>query len=288
MTSSETVTTAAHPWIEAAPAPVERRLFAVTPRLAEVVRVVTVTPRMVRVTLAGDFSELLGGAPTDHVKVFFPAPGDELPVMPQVGPNGLIPPPPGTPRTFRDYTLRRVDRAAGEIDIDMVLHAGGLGSTWAAAAAPGMKVGVLGPRGSEVVDATLDWLVLAGDETALPAIGRWLSELPAGVSVRAVIEVADAGEEPELPSAADVDLVWLHRDGIPAGESTLLADALAGFEFEFPTGRGFVWVAGEAGALKPVRRMLRSHPALDSRCIDVDGYWRRGVVNHDHHAASGD
>ena len=63
----------------------------------------------------------------------------------------------------------------------------------------------------------------------------------------------------------------------------MLADALADFEFEFPTGRGFVWVAGEATCLKPVRRMLRNHPALDSRCVDVDGYWRRGVVNHDHH-----
>ncbi|MDL5159531.1 siderophore-interacting protein [Actinomycetospora termitidis] len=283
MTSSET---AVHPWIESAPAPVERELYAVTPRLAEVVRVVPLTPRMTRVTLSGDFSELLGRAPTDHVKVFFPPAGEELPVMPQVGPNGLIPPPPGSPRLFRDYTLRRVDRAGGEIDIDMVLHAGGLGSTWAAAAAPGMKVGVLGPRGSEVVDPALDWLVLAGDETALPAIGRWLAELPSAVSVRVVVEVAGPEEEQTLPCSADVDLVWLHRNGIPAGESTLLADALAGFEFEFPTGRGFVWVAGEAVSLKPVRRMLRNHPALDAACVDVDGYWRRGVVNHDHHAAS--
>jgi NADPH-dependent ferric siderophore reductase len=281
MTSSEAV----HPWIEAAPAPVERQLYAVTPRLAEVARVVALTPRMVRVTLRGDFSELAGCAPTDHVKVFFPPEGEQLPVMPQVGPNGLVPPPPGSPRLFRDYTLRRVDRAHGEIDLDMVLHAGGLGSTWAAAAAPGMQVGVLGPRGSELVEETLDWLVLAGDETALPAIGRWLAEVPAATAVRAVIEVADAGEEQDLRCAADVDLRWLHRDGVPAGESTLLADALAGFEFEFPTGRGFVWVAGEAVSLKPVRRMLRNHPALDAACVDVDGYWRRGVVNHDHHAA---
>jgi NADPH-dependent ferric siderophore reductase len=270
----------AHPWIEAAPALVERRLYDVTPRLAEVLRVVTLTPRMVRVTLGGDFSELLGCAPTDHVKIFFPAAGEELPVMPQVGPNGLIPPPPGTPRSFRDYTLRRVDRAHGEIDIDMVLHAGGLGSSWAAAAAPGHKVGVLGPRGSEIVDPSLEWLVLAGDETALPAIGRWLAELPAAVSVRAFVEVADAAEEQILPSAAEVDLRWLHRDGVPAGSSTLLADAVTACGF--PAGRGFVWVAGEATSLTPLRRALRA--SLDPSCVDVDGYWRRGVVNHDHHA----
>ncbi len=108
-----------------------------------------------------------------------------------------------------------------------------------------MKLGVLGPRASEVVDASLDRLVLAGDETSLPAIGGWLSELPSGVSVRAVVEVADAGEQ-ALPSAADVDVRWLHRDGVPAGASTLLADALADVEFEFPTGRGSGWRARPA------------------------------------------
>ncbi len=51
------------------------------------------------------------------------------------------------------------------------------------------------------------------------------------------------------------------------------------------TGRGFVWVAGEATCLTPMRPMLRNHPALDAQCVDVDGYWRRGTANHDHHGS---
>jgi NADPH-dependent ferric siderophore reductase len=273
-------------WIDGAPAPVSRMLHGLRPRLAEVVRVERLTPRMTRVTLAGDFAELPGAAATDHVKVFFPTGGDELPVMPQVGERGLVPPPPGTPRTYRDYTVRRLDREAGELDLDMVVHAGGLAGAWAAAARPGLKVGVLGPRGSEVVDDTLDWYVLAGDETALPAIGRWLAELPAGARAEVFCEVADAAEEQELASAADVTVHWLHRDGVPAGEAALLHDALAAVTL--PPGRGFVWVAGEAGALRPVRRMLRARPDVCPRHLDVDGYWRRGVVNHDHHAPAED
>ncbi|MDD7969415.1 siderophore-interacting protein [Actinomycetospora lemnae] len=285
MTSVETRPTG-QSWIDGAPNPVRRVLHELTPRLAEVVRVRRLTPRMARVTLAADFTGMPSGAATDHVKLFFPAPGEELPVMPTVGERGLVPPPAGTPRNYRDYTVRRLDREAGELDVDMVVHAGGLAGAWAAAACAGCKVGVLGPRGSEIVADDLDWYVLAGDETALPAIGRWLAELPAGVRAEVFCEVADAAEEQELTSDADVTVHWLHRDGVPAGEAMLLHDALAAVTF--PDGRGFVWVAGEAGALRPVRRMLKARDDLDQRDHDVDGYWRRGVVNHDHHAPAQD
>lgn len=273
----------AQAWIDGAPAPVRRELYPVRPRLAVVTAVRRLTPRMTRVTLSSaEFADLPGAAPTDHVKLFFPVGGAELPVMPTVGEHGLVPPPAGTPRSYRDYTVRRLDPVAGELDVDMVIHGDGLGGGWAARAEVGMRLGVLGPRGSEIVVDDLAWYLLAGDETALPAIGRWVSELPAGVHATVVVEVADADEEQELVSDAVLDVRWCHRNGAPAGGTTLLEDALA--EVTLPPGRGFVWVAGEAGTLRPVRRALRARPGLDPRCVDVDGYWRRGVVNHDHHA----
>ncbi|HEY2194097.1 MAG TPA: SIP domain-containing protein [Actinomycetospora sp.] len=102
---------------------------------------------------------------------------------------------------------------------------------------------------------------------SLPEASRsTTSRSPAGCPrSRAVVEVAEVGEEEELVSSADLDVRCLHRDGVPAGESTLLAEALAVFEFEFPTARGFVWVAGEAACVKPIRRMLPNHAALDAR-----------------------
>jgi len=261
-------------WIDGAPAPVQRVMYGLRPRVAEVVRVRRVTPRMARVTLTGDFDELPGAAATDHVKVFFPAPGDELPVMPQIGERGLVPPPPGTPRNYRDYTVRRLDRAGSEMDLDMVVHAGGLAGTWAATARPGLKVGVLGPRASEIVTGDLDWYVLAGDETAMPAVGRWLAELPAGASAQVFLEVADAGEEQDLGAPEGVELRWLHRDGTPPGESTLLVDAVAALDR--PEGAVFAWVAAESATVRAVRADLRGRWGLSRSEHHAIGYWRRG------------
>ncbi len=94
-----------------------------------------------------------------------------------------------------------------------------------------------------------------------------------------LIEVDGPADELDLATRADADVRWLDRDGAPAGGTTLLADALAGVDL--PLGDGFAWFAGEALSLRPVRRRLRETLGLDS--IDVSGYWKRGVAEHDHH-----
>ena len=72
-------------------------------------------------------------------------------------------------------------------------------------AGPGKFLGVGGPRGSFIVPDDFDWYLLAGDETALPAIGRRLEELPAGTRALVVIEVADAGEEQRFETRTRLD-----------------------------------------------------------------------------------
>jgi NADPH-dependent ferric siderophore reductase len=44
-----------------------------------------------------------------------------------------------------------------------------------------------------------------------------------------------------------------------------------------------VWAAGEASALVPVRRYLKHEVGLRPDQLDVQGYWKRGIVNRDHH-----
>jgi NADPH-dependent ferric siderophore reductase len=235
---------------------------------------------MLRVTLTGaDLDGFAYASPDDHVKVFFPAAGEDLPVMPTVGPDGLEPPPPGAPQPiFRDYTVRYV--RPGELDLDFALHGHGPAASWAAQASPGQRLGILGPRGSYLNPLNFDWYLFAGDETALPAIGAWLERLPAGVPAYAFVEVADAAERQALQTRADATVVWLHRDGAPAGGTELLDQALRGQRL--PAGDGYCWVAGEATTLKPIRRYLRQL-GLPRQWVEVDGYWRRGVVNLDHH-----
>ena len=248
-----------------------------TPRLLEVRRIERLTPGMVRVTFGG---EQLDGfhhaAPDDHVKVFFPEPGADLPVMPTLGQDGLEPPPPGSPLPiFRDYTIRYFRAAERELDIDFALHGHGPGASWAEQAKPGQRLGILGPRGSNLVPLTFDWYLLGADETALPALAVWLERLPEDATVLAFVEVAGAAEEQPLPARANTRIRWLHRS---AGETL---DAAVN-EAVLPAGDGYVWVAGEAGGLKPIRRHLRGL-GLNRDWMEIDGYWKRGVVNLDHH-----
>lgn len=246
-------------------------------RLVEVTRVTRLTPAMVRVTLGGP--ELAGFrdlAPADHVKLCLAVDGAAEPVMPIVVDDGLDDPPPGAPHpVLRDYTVRDWRPQPLELDIDMVLHGDGPGSAFAASAAPGDRVGVLGPRGSEVVPLVFDWYLLGCDETGLPALARWLEALPAGAKAFAYAEVADAREEQPIASAADVTLTWLHRDGVPAGRSDVLPRAISGFTP--PPGDGYAWMGAEATTLKPVRRFLRNELGLPKERVDIDGYWKRAA-----------
>lgn len=246
-------------------------------RLLTVRRVERITPGMARITLAGpDLAGFTSASFDDHVKVFLPAPGQEEPVMPDFGPNGPVLPE-GAPRPVaRDYTPRRYDAAAGELVIDFALHEAGPATEWAAAARPGQKLGLGGPRGSFILPDDLDWYLLAGDETALPAIGRRLEELPGTARVIAVIEVAGAGERQPLPLRPGLELHWLERNGAPPGEAERLEAALAGLVL--PAGEGHAWVACESEVARRLRRLLLDRHGLPKERVKAAGYWRRGAA----------
>lgn len=244
-------------------------------RIAEVVRNERITPRMARITLAlPEFESFRSDAYDDHVKLFFPPPGGPL-VMPARGPNGLVFPE-GVPRPeARDYTPRRFDPATGELVIDFVLHGEGPATAWAAAAEPGDRLGVGGPRASFVVHGRHDWYLLVGDETALPAIGRRLEELPAGARAVAFIEVADAAERQDLQAVASFELHWLERDTGGPGLAARVAAA------RLPAGLGYAFVAGEAGMAAALRAHLVADRGFDPDRVKAAGYWRLGEADFD-------
>lgn len=97
----------------------------------------------------------------------------------------------------------------------------------------------------------------------------------------AFAEVPGPEHEQVFETAADATVTWLHRGDAPAYSTDLLERAVRAAQL--PPGLGFAWVAGEANALKPIRRHLRAERGLDRHQVDVDGYWKRGVANHDHH-----
>ncbi|GAA1340827.1 siderophore-interacting protein [Saccharothrix algeriensis] len=248
-------------------------------RRAEVVRTAMVGAGLLRVTLGGPGTEgFEAHAPDEHVKVIFPDPDGTL-RLPE--PDGALLRWPRPSPTSREYTVRRYDPVTGELDLDVALHPGGLGSDWARTAAVGQPVHVAGPPGGLIVPHDYDRYVLAGDLTALPAIARWLEELPRDAAGWAFVEVADGAEEIPLDVPTGFEVTWLHRGATPPGTGTALADAVRATVKAAEGERLYVWVAGEAGAIKPLRRWVRDDLGLDRADHDITGYWKRGVADYD-------
>ncbi|MEO3976452.1 siderophore-interacting protein [Streptomyces sp. CAU 1734] len=266
--------------------------FPIVLRELTVLRVTDVTPGMRRVTLGGpqlhafrnnghDLPALRTDGFDDHVKFFF-AEGDNPPVLPGQNVSSLDWPEDARP-IAKDYTPVRFDPEAGEIDFDFVRHEGGIASSWAERAEPGEVTWIAGPKMSHSHPEGVDWLLVIGDETALPAIGRWLAEMPAGTRARVFIEVGEDSHRQPLPTAADAEITWLSRAGAPAGTTTLLEDAVRGMEW-LP-GTAFVWAAGEAGVLKGIRRHLSADRQVPRDHTHITGYWK--YTPHTAHGAAG-
>ncbi|MFC4327137.1 siderophore-interacting protein [Streptomyces andamanensis] len=239
---------------------------------ARVVRTERLAPHMQRVVLGGE--ELAGFAAdtcTDHyVKLLFPAPGVTYPEPFDLQRVREEFPPEQWPVT-RTYTVRAWDAEHRELTVDFVVHGDeGLAGPWSLRVRPGDVVRFMGPGGAYAPDPTADWHLLAGDESALPAIARSLEAMPPGVTAHAFVEVSGPEEEQKIDS--DVEVVWLHRGERPVGEA--LVEAVRALEF--PAGRVQAFVHGEAAFVKDLRRLLRVEHGIPREDLSISGYWRLG------------
>jgi NADPH-dependent ferric siderophore reductase len=227
-------------------------------------RIEQISPRMRRLVLTGDdLANFESHVPDEHVRIVFPDAGGG--VRPPSVVNGRF----EWPRPFppnREYTVRRFEREAGELWIDFAIHPRGLASDWVQAAEPGERVWLAGPKPGIVVPASFVRLVMLGDHTALPAIARWLEELPATAEALVAVQVPAKSER--LPLARSVQ--WLVGD-----DSDALGEALERWSPE-NDGATYLWAAGEASVLKPVRNWARRNGFARGTC-DIAGYWRRGT-----------
>ena len=247
-----------------------------TPRVnsAQVRRVEQLTPHMTRVVLGGQgLANFTAGEYTDHyVKLLFPVEGAAYPEPFDLGQIQEQLPRDQWPR-MRTYTVRRWDADSRELTIDVVLHGDeGLAGPWAMRVAPGDDVRFLGPGGGYAPDPTADWHLLAGDESALPAIAAGLERLPPGARAHVLVEVAGPEEEQKLETAGDAEITWLHRD--EAGVGVALVRAVTGLDF--PPGTVQAFVHGEAGFVKELRRLLLLDRGVPRERLSISGYWRLG------------
>lgn len=244
------------------------------PRFRSVVvrRVERVSPRLVRVTLVGsDLDGLTVEHPAASVRLLLPSDGTLTPVIPTWEGNEFLLPD-GSRPLIRTFTPRRVDVAAFELDLEIVTHGSGAASEWAASAEPGRAAAIAGPGRGYAVDRDATVFVLAGDETAVPAISQLLEALPESAAVQVRVEIADAIAEVALPEHPRAAVEWLV---LPAGGSP--GDALVGAvrEMEIPAGAR-VWAAGEAAAVQRIRKNLFEDRGLPRAHAVVRGYWKHG------------
>lgn len=251
-------------------------------RLLDVVLVDRLTPNMVRVTLAGDeLAGFLSPGFDDHVKLIFPAPGADAPLMPHLGRNGLEMPEGQARPIARDYTPRHYDPSTQRLQIDFALHESGPASDWARQTKPGQKLGVAGPRGSQLIPLNFDWYLLIGDETALPAIARRLAELPPKSHVQVIVEVEGPNDELLLETAAHSSIRWVHRNGELAGSEVALAAAVR--QLNLMDGDFHVWIACESSVARSLRKQVIADFGVNPKWIKAAGYWARNSVGVHHH-----
>lgn len=254
--------------------------FPITLREATVVRIEDITPGMRRLVIAGPqlraFTRL--GHPQeavrsegfdDHVKLVFPRADGSAPEMPGQVPGTLSWTREAIERS-RNYTVRSWDEASAEMTIDVVRHVGGLAAEWSFGCAVGDRLWFAGPKESALWPHGVDWYLVAGDETALPAIARWVEEAPPGTRAQIFVELTDRAHRQDLALQEGMEVTWLGP--VTERPSPLLADAVMAAEV-WP-GTVYAFVAGEALGIKPLRRHLRREWGLPRERVEVVGYWR--------------
>lgn len=241
-------------------------------RHAEVVTVIPIGPRLSRVTLAGpDLSGLPVPDPAGSVRLLLPSPGRDGLEIPVWNANEFLLGD-GQRPALRTLTPLHIDPAGGSLEVEVVRHPGGVAGRWVGQARAGDPVAISGPGRGYALDSAAPGFLLAGDETAIPAIGQLLAAIPPTTPVAVHIEVAVPEGEIPLPDHPGAAVRWhVARPEEPAGSALVAAVSAA----TWPPGTR-IWAAGEAAAVQRLRRLLFEQRGVARAEATIRGYWKHG------------
>lgn len=305
--------------------PLQRNAPAYRGFPARVVRTARISPTFLRITLTGaDFVDFTPNGRDQRIKVIFPMPDGGVASFPHFIDDSWYQfwrsLPEAERNPMRTYTVRDFRPETLELDVDFAVHADpGPATRWALEAKPGNPVVIIGPNRLHAGDTGgVEWrpspsarrLLLAGDETAAPAICSIIESvvLHPDQELTAVIEVPTAADILDVEAPAGANVVWLPRESAGHGEhlikavhrvapnlianaspaktreledidvdSTLLWETSTAHPNTGGAGSEFyAWLAGEAQAIKALRRYLVRDLGIDRKQVSFMGYWRRG------------
>lgn len=221
-------------------------------------------PQFLRITFGGDglaSFTCTGTAP--KIKVFVPEVNriaDKWDTIPEFLEHA----------TRRTYTVRAHRPEAHEVDIDFVIHADGPAGRWAAAAAIGNEIVLSSSAGTSPITAELALII--GDLSAAPAVMSVLETLPHSATAHIILRVDTPDDQIPLEGAASKCTTWVtaHHDATPLLQA--VQHELQSFAPDY------VWAAGEASSLKPVRQLLRADAGFTKSSSHVVGYWKRDAT----------
>ncbi|MFJ7156658.1 siderophore-interacting protein [Streptomyces sp. NPDC101118] len=256
----------------------------------EVLRTRRLGHSFLRVTFGGEsLRDFRSGGFDQSLSLFLPQPHREHTELPSTAGDTWFGDWRGMPEeerpVMRSYTVREQRRTPGgadEVDIDFVLHGDSSpASNWAGRAVPGSRIMAIGPRVAENKSvrfqrpADADLVLMYADETALPAAAAILDRLPADVRVRAWFEVPHEDDRIALSAPADTEIAWVVREEQGAGRAEHVLAAAR--KADLPEGTPYVWLAGEAGTVRSVRRHFVQERSVDRKSVRFTGYWRLGA-----------
>ncbi|MHA3685255.1 siderophore-interacting protein [Leucobacter sp. HY1908] len=249
---------------------------------------VTEVAGFIRVTLTSpELHDWASFGPSDHARTFFPDPATGALVAPApAGPDidGIVRP--DAPMHGRDFTPINIhehpETGQRSFDIDILRHDNaGPAARWAAQAEVGDELVVVGPRGSRAVASAAPRVLCFVDATALPAAARWISEMPADASVQVVVDASPEAGSDAVSQAEEYLRAQCGRQVSVVGAAAGFAEAAAELSIDENT---YVFAAGEAGSLVPLRRFVRHELKLPREQYAITGYWKSGDAAFDHHA----
>lgn len=230
-----------------------------------------ITPGMVRLTFGGLGAFSSTGIGDEYLRLFFPNEKTGKLHLPDISEDGRWTYPDGQDALrYSTYTVRRYRPERGEMDIDFVVHEGGIASEWAQRANPGDRITINNPRGLYAPPADTVWQLLVADATGLPALSRLLEQTPRHVQSRVFIEVARAEDEQALAEHPGATVTWLHKSGNGVAPSRMEDVVRA---VPLPSTPGYVWVAGEQKVVRSIRKFVRQELRLPSERYELVGYW---------------
>jgi len=226
-------------------------------RVLHVEKTEYVTPGMKRIHLHGeDLADFASLGADDHIKIVVPTESGE--------------------RQMRTYTPRRYSAHERTMLIDFAIHEAGPATRWALDAKPGDTLEVRGPKGSSYIVSEIEHWVLVGDETALPAIGRYIEEAAEGTKITAIVTVAGPDEHQSFETKADLTTHWIHRPLTEGDKADYLLEGLKALTL---TPETYVWIAAETTIVKTLRRHLVEEQGHAKKWLKAAGYWSAGKAD---------